>query len=258
MNGLSPLRAEPARHPIGRGWVWVRSGFDVFNKGMGVSVAMVLIWFAVGLLLERLPAGGLISQLLYMVWGAGWMVVAQRGYEGNQLKFADFFAGFRNKLTPLMLGGLLVLALFTLIGLICLALLSMWGLTPLLTQDPASMVASVAQVQGLLLCLLLGLALLIPVLMAITFAPALIYFHDVGILQAARLSFKGCLINMWPFFWWGLIGAGLMLLGAALMLVGLLVVIPALNYSIYVAYRDIYLDVSQEVHTEAPLTGFEA
>ena len=108
MNGLSPLRAEPARHPIGRGWVWVRSGFDVFNKGMGVSVAMVLIWFAVGLLLERLPAGGLISQLLYMVWGAGWMVVAQRGYEGNQLKFADFFAGFRNKLTPLMLGGLLV------------------------------------------------------------------------------------------------------------------------------------------------------
>lgn len=258
MNGLSPLRAEPARHPIGRGWVWVRSGFDVFNKGMGVSVAMVLIWFAVGLLLERLPAGGLISQLLYMVWGAGWMVVAQRGYEGNQLKFADFFAGFRNKLTPLMLGGLLVLVLFTLIGLICLALLSMWGLTPLLTQDPASMVASVAQVQGLLLCLLLGLALLIPVLMAITFAPALIYFHDVGILQAARLSFKGCLSNMWPFFWWGLIGAGLMLLGAALMLVGLLVVIPALNYSIYVAYRDIYLDVSQEVHTEAPLTGFEA
>ena len=68
-----PLRAEPARHPIGRGWVWVRSGFDVFNKGMGVSVAMVLIWFAVGLLLERLPAGSLISQLLYMVWGpAGW------------------------------------------------------------------------------------------------------------------------------------------------------------------------------------------
>ncbi|MGX9080542.1 hypothetical protein ACWTQY_32335, partial [Klebsiella pneumoniae] len=77
---------------------------------MGVSVAMVLIWFAVGLLLDRLPAGGLISQLLYMVWGAGWVVVAQRGYEGNQLKFADFFAGFRNKLTPLILGGLLVLA----------------------------------------------------------------------------------------------------------------------------------------------------
>ena len=186
------------------------------------------------------------------------MVVAQRGYEGNQLKFADFFAGFRNKLTPLILGGLLVLALFTLIGLICLGLLSIWGLTSLLTQDPESMVVSVAQAQGLLLCLLLGLALLIPVLMAITFAPALIYFHDMGILQAARLSFRGCLTNMWPFLWWGLITAGLMLFGAALMLIGLLVVIPALNYSIYVAYREIYLDVAQEAQSEAPLTGFEA
>ena len=56
----------------------------------------------------------------------------------------------------------------------------------------------------------------------------------------------------------GVIAAILMLFGAALMLVGLLVVIPALNYSIYVAYRDIYLDVTQETPAEAPLTGFEA
>lgn len=33
----------------------------------------------------------------------------------------------------------------------------------------------------------------------------------------------------------------LLLLGGMLLLVGLLVVMPALNYSIYVAYRDIYL-----------------
>ncbi len=56
----------------------------------------------------------------------------------------------------------------------------------------------------------------------------------------------------------GLIAAILMLFGAALMLVGLLVVIPALNFSIYVAYRDIYLDVTQETPAETPLTGFEA
>ncbi len=151
-----------------------------------------------------------------------------------------------------------MLALFSLIGLICLGLLSMWGLTSLLTQDPESLVVTAAQAQGLLLCLLLGLALLIPVLMAVTFAPALIYFHDVGILQAAKLSFKGCLTNMWPFLWWGIVAAILMLFGAALMLVGLLVVIPALNYSIYVAYREIFLDVAQETPADAPLSGFEA
>lgn len=82
MNGLPPLRTTPARYSTGRGWLWVRSGFDIFNKGMGISVAMVLVWFMVGMLLEQLPAGGLISQLLYMVWGAGWVAVAARGYRG--------------------------------------------------------------------------------------------------------------------------------------------------------------------------------
>ncbi|MGL5177025.1 MAG: BPSS1780 family membrane protein, partial [Aeromonas veronii] len=45
MNGLPPLRTTPARFTTGRGWLWVRSGFDIFNKGMGISVAMVLVWF---------------------------------------------------------------------------------------------------------------------------------------------------------------------------------------------------------------------
>ncbi len=51
----------------------------------------------------------------------------------------------------------------------------------------------------------------------------------------------------------------MLLFGAALLLVGLLVVIPALNYSIYVAYRDIFLDESAQ--QEAPQVGpfgFEA
>lgn len=259
MNSDNALRSEPKRHPMGRGWVWIRTGFDIFNRGMGASVAMMVLWFLVGLLLEQLPAGGFISQLLYMVWGAGWVAVARRGYGGQSLQFADFFAGFRHKLTPLMLGGLLVLCLFSLIGLLCLSLLHLWGLTELLAQDPETLTLTLEQAQGFMLCLLLGLALLVPVLMAITFAPALIFFHDVGVWQAARLSFKGSLCNMWPFFWWGLIGAVLLLFGALLLLVGLLVVMPAINYSIYAAYRDIYLE-EQEAGAEPPAKafGFEA
>ncbi|MGL4250577.1 MAG: BPSS1780 family membrane protein [Aeromonas sp.] len=259
MNELPPLRTTPARHTTGRGWIWVRSGFDIFNKGMGSSVAMVLVWFLVGMILEQLPAGGLISQLLYMVWGAGWIAVAARGYRGEPLQFTDLFAGFRHKLTPLILGGLLVLLLLSLIGFICLGLLSMWGLLPLLIQDPESMVVSITQFQQLLLVLLVGMVLIIPVFMGITFAPALIYYHDMGIIAAVRLSFVACWYNMWPFFWWGLISAILLLFGAALLLVGLLVVIPALNYSIYVAYREIFLDehAPQEAQSVDP-SGFEA
>lgn len=260
MNSDNSLRHEPKRHPIGRGWVWIRTGFDIFNKGMGASVAMIVLWLVVGLVLELLPAGSFISQLLYMVWGAGWVVVAQRGYAGQPLQFADFFAGFRHKLTPLILGGLMVLALFCLILLACFAVLHLWDLTGLLAQDPDSLTLTLEQAQGFLLCLLLFMALLIPLLMAITFAPALIFFHDVGVWQAAKLSFRGCLRNMYPFFWWGLIGAVLLLLGAALFLVGLLVVIPAINYSIYAAYRDIYLEEQETSSLEPPARefGFEA
>jgi len=216
---------------------------DIFNKGMGASVAMVVFWFGVGMVLDLLPAGGFISQLLYMVWGAGWVAVAARGYRGEPLQFADLFAGFRHKLTPLMLGGLLVLLLFSLVGLV-----------------PDSMVVSALQLQQLLLVLLVGMLLIVPVLMGVTFAPALIYHHDIGIIQAMRLSFFGCWRNMWPFFWWGLLSAILLLFGAALLLVGLLVVIPALNYSIYVAYRDIFLDESaqQEAPPQVGPFGFEA
>ena len=40
--------------------------------------------------------------------------------------------------------------------------------------------------------------------------------------------------------------------------IGLLVVIPALNYSIYVAYRDIFLDESEEAQPPVTPFGFEA
>ena len=260
MNTEPSLRREPKRHPIGRGWVWIRTGFEIFNRGMGASVAMIVLWFVVGLVLDQLPAGGLISQLLYMVWGAGWVAVARRGFEGQSLQFADFFAGFRHRLTPLVLGGLLVLGMLGLILLVCFAQLHLWDLTGLLAQNPETLTLTPAQAQGFLLCLLLGMALVVPMLMAITFAPALIFFQGVGVLQAARLSFMGCLRNIWPFLWWGLIGALLMLLGAALFLVGLLVVLPAINYSIYAAYRDIYLEEETITEQTPPPRefGFEA
>ena len=90
--------------------------------------------------------------------------------------------------------------------------------------------------------------------------PALIFFHGVGVWQAARLSFGGCLRNMWPFLWWGLLGAVLIFFGALLMLVGLLVVLPAINYSIYAAYHDIYLEepVANDGEPPAREFGFEA
>ena len=52
----------------------------------------------------------------------------------------------------------------------------------------------------------------------------------------------------------------LIFFGALLMLVGLLVVLPAINYSIYAAYHDIYLEDQEAEEGETPVKafGFEA
>ncbi|PJG59285.1 BPSS1780 family membrane protein [Aeromonas cavernicola] len=258
MNGYPPLRPQPIRRPWRAGWDWTRRGFDIFNLGMGASVLMLLLWLGVGLVLEQLPAGSLISQLLYMVWGAGWAAVAARGYGGATLQFSDFLAGFRHRLTPLILGGLFGLSLLTGIALLCVGLVYKSGLIELLQQDPATLTVGAAQIQQLLLALLLGLVLVLPVVMAMMFAPVLIYFHGVGVMQAARLSFQGCVRNAWPLCWWGLVGLLFILLGTALLLVGLLVVLPALQYSLYAAYRDIFLDEQVATEPLANPSGFEA
>jgi uncharacterized membrane protein len=108
----------------------------------------------------------------------------------------------------------------------------------LLGQPPTSLTPDEAR--AVLMAMLVGLLLAVPLLMAVTFAPALILFERVSVPQAMRLSFRACLRNMAPFLLWSMLACLLLLLGGMLMLIGLLVVMPALNYSIYVAYRDIF------------------
>ncbi len=74
MNSDRALRHEPKRHGIGQGWIWIRTGFDIFNKGMGASVAMIVLWFVVGIVLDRAAGGGLdLPVALHGVGGRpGW------------------------------------------------------------------------------------------------------------------------------------------------------------------------------------------
>lgn len=233
---------SPRRHGIGRGWVWVRQGFDLFNRGSGVSVLMVLIWFLVGALLDLLPAGNILANLLYMVWMAGWMAAAGRAWHEGRIRLEDLFAGFRQQLTPLILASLAMIGGVTAIVLLVITLLGGWSAFEPLMQAGEASTLTPDEVFTLFLGIGLVATLMVPVLMATTFAPALIFFHRVPVLTAFRLSMLGCWRNMWPFLLWGLLAFGLILLGALLLLVGLLVMLPALNYSAYAAYRDIFLD----------------
>ena len=91
-----------------------------------------------------------------------------------------------------------------------------------------------------ILAVLIIFALLLPVMMAAWFAPALVVFNDRGAVDALKESFSGCLKNVLPFLLYGVILLIPAIVASLPVLLGWLVLAPVITGSIYVAYRDIY------------------
>jgi uncharacterized membrane protein len=114
------------------------------------------------------------------------------------------------------------------------------GLDPnsLQTQSPEALFATMAP--AISLTVLVILALMIPLIMAYWFAPALAMLDGLGPIAAMKLSFVGCVKNVLPFLIYGLIALVLIVVGMIPFLLGLLVVSPLLIASLYVSYREIF------------------
>ena len=93
-----------------------------------------------------------------------------------------------------------------------------------------------------LLAILIAMLLIIPVLMAFYFAPALILFHDLDVVSALKRSFTGCLRNILPFLLFGIAMFFLSILAMIPLMLGFLVLSPIAMITIYVAYREIFLE----------------
>ena len=103
--------------------------------------------------------------------------------------------------------------------------------------DPASVAGAGVTV---LLAFLVMLALLLPVFMAMWFAPPLVVFHGQGAAEAMKASFVACLKNVVPFLLYSVI---LFLAAIAASIpfgLGWLVLGPVLAASLYTGYRDVF------------------
>lgn len=232
---------QPRRVRIGRGWGWIYGGFGLFNRGMGVSVGICLFAFVLSMASGIVPGGGLLYQLFGMVFVAGTLAVADRAHTAGYISFNDYFEGFRQQMGPLVLVAVIYMALiFGVVLLVMLAAMAFIGLDSLLHLEEV-MATDPASGLQVLLWLLVAVALMLPVMMAGWFAPALVFFHQVAPWSAMTLSFHACLRNFWVLSWWGILALLLSLLGTLMLFIGLLVVLPVLWYSSYLAYRDIFL-----------------
>jgi hypothetical protein len=230
---------QPKSVSPGRGWGWIADGFGYFKKSPGAWIGAVVVWFVIVLVLNLIP---LIGQLAFMltayVWMAGFMLGCRDQDEGKGFQFTHLFAGFSNKVGKLILLSVVVAVIS--MAVMFMTMGSMYF--SMITGDPAASQEIMNDFAGFWLSILFAMLIMLPLMMAIWFAPALIVLNDVSIGEAMKLSFIGCLKNIVPFLIYGVIGIILYVVAMIPLLLGLLVLGPVIIASIYVGYKDIFIE----------------
>ena len=222
----------------GRGWDWFAAGWEMFRKQAGMWIALIVVAFVIFLVLAFIPViGSIASIVLTPVIGGGIVLGCRAIDEGRPLEIGHLFAGFKEKLAPLAtVGALYLAATLVIVGvMVLIAGVGIFGMAA------GGQGASPAGMLTMLLGLLVALALMVPVLMAVWFAPALVVFHDKGAVDALKESISGCLRNIVPFLVYGVVGLVLSVLASIPLGLGWLVLGPVLAGSLYASYKDIYL-----------------
>jgi uncharacterized membrane protein len=222
--------------PAGHGWQWIVDGFNLFKLNPGVWILNLIILFAISFVGALIPIiGGLLLQLLYPVFVGGLMLGCRALMHNEPLEVGHLFAGFRDKA-----GQLILVAVLYLVGAVVIALVVGVGfgfsMFAVMSKGGAA-----ANFSLLVLMVLVIMALFVPLLMAVWFAPALVVFHDLQALDAMKKSFSGCLKNIVPFLVYGIIGLFIGILATIPLLLGWLIWGPTIVGSLYASYRDIFV-----------------
>ena len=227
--------------PFENGWTWLASAWSIFKRAAGVWIGMILMLCVIYIVLGVVPIIGAIASLAAgPVFTGGLMLASRTADQGGEAQFSQLFGGFKYRFGPLVGVGVLYLVGFAAILFIVMVVTGGSILTVVNATTPEEVMAAGA---GLLLAALIFFALLIPLVMAVWFAPALIVFHDVGSIAAMKASFTGCLRNMLPFLLYGIVWFIASIIASIPLGLGWLVLGPVTAASIYTAYKDIYFDV---------------
>ncbi len=227
--------------PAGHGWNWIAEGWTLFKNAPGMWIAITVMYLVI-LMLAFIPfVGGIALSLFMPVLGGGVMLGCRALDDGKELEFQHLFAGFRTQLGTLVAVGALYLVASIAIMFIAMIITGA-SLFAFFAggggQDPAAIAAALTTMA---LAALVMLALFVPLMMALWFAPALVVFHELGAVEAMKQSFTGCLRNIVPFLVYGVILIVPAFIASIPLGLGWLVLGPVTVASIYTAYRDIYL-----------------
>ncbi|HEX8010839.1 MAG TPA: BPSS1780 family membrane protein [Casimicrobiaceae bacterium] len=246
---------EPRAVEAGRGASWWAEGWRLFTPRAGMWLLIALVVFGLVLaagLLGLIPFIGQLlllgAQILTPVFVGGLMLGCRAVDRGNPLTVAHLFAGFSQRTGPLVIVGLIYNGVAILIGILVAGMMvAIFGVGVLdmltgATDASQTGIAFGSAVVAVLLGFLFFLLLLLPLIMAIWFAPALVMLGGMAPVAAMKTSFQGCLRNVVPFLVYGVVGIVLAILASVPFGLGWFVLAPVTVATVYASYCDIFED----------------
>jgi uncharacterized membrane protein len=220
-------------------------------------ILAVVVLVVIAIVLALIPIIGQLAFQLFQPVFAGGLVVACRSLErGGEFELEHLFAGFTRRFGPLMIIGLVFLLGWLAIAAVFFMIAGLSMLGALMSGDPSSVVAA-AGPGGIMILLgvLVMFALMVPLVAAYWFAPALVIMHNMAPVAAMKASFFSCFRNFFTFFVYGIVMFVAAIIAVIPFGLGMLVWIPVAIASTYVAYRQIFTEDEAAPVARSPMVG---
>ena len=248
---------EIQKTPPSHGLLWIKHGYRLIMRSPLHAISLSMVFMLAVSLAIRIPVGGVfLAMLLMPVMMAGYMRVCRALEFSEKVVPRYIFAGFEVRTAQLVsVGGMLLVGMLV-VSMVTVMLggdtLSELASTYEKQQDANALLdAMLAPGSGMLPSLLVGLLLLFVLMLALQFAPMLVFFDQKTPLEALKLSMQGSLRNIIPLSVYSML---MQLLAFAVSVIpfnlGIFIFLPLALTSMYVSYRDIFSEVKKDSELE--------
>ena len=241
------IRVVDASH----GWRWIAEGILIFRKNPPAWLLLIAILFVASRVLLAIPLLGVLVVLLVPNFLAGLAHGAQAVTQGKPLRVGYLASGFlKNAVALVTIGGIsLVGQVLTLMVMAMIGGDAISGISKTIAggaATPATVEAMRGAAPRMMMALIAGVSVSLPLMMAVWFAPLLVFFDNAKPLPAMVMSLWACLKNILPLLIFGLaiiVPMALLMpisLAARQPDLGLWLLAPLLVPAIYASYRDLF------------------
>lgn len=224
----------------------------IFRKNPPQWLLLIAVLFVGSRVLFLIPLIGVIAVLVAPNFLAGLAHGAQALDQGKPLRLGYLASGFLKNATQLitigaisLVGQFLMLMAMLLVGGDGISTVSKTMAAGAATPETMEAIRTAAP--RMMMAMIVGIGVSLPLIMAVWFAPLLVFFDDVKPLPALVLSLWACLKNILPLLIYGMAVLVPMVILAPLSLavrqpdLGLWLLAPILVPSLYASYKDLFV-----------------